>query len=160
MPRKQVVNWKKHMVQLFKDSLARPVPVELLDDWPEIQNAMAEGQPAPQTAEVLVAKIIRYAVERGKANTWAVEMIYEYVVGKPQLAPQDGDSGRHFDEKLEDVTTDHLNSLAATFASSNGGLVPSKAQDKADRPMAGAAVGVPEDGPRSTEGPSDEPEMA
>ncbi len=161
MPKKQVINWKKHMVQLFKDSLDRPVPVALLDDWPEIRDAMAVGQPAPQTAEVVVAKIIRYALEKDKANLWAIQMIYDYVVGRPQQAPQDADGGRHFDEKVEDVTTEHLNALAHQFQTTAGGLaVANTPAGQANRPVAVPALDLPENGPGSSQGASGEPEMA
>lgn len=160
MPTKKVKNWKKHMVELFKDSLDRPVPVALLDDWPEIRDAMAVGQPAPATKEVLVAKIVRYALERDKANTWAVQMIYDYVVGKPQQAPAEIDGGRNLDERLEDVTTDHLNALTSQFVAAGGGLKPSQAQNTAVGQVAGVGLDLPEDPPGGPQGAGREPEMA
>ena len=161
MAKKEVKNWRKHMVQLFKDGLDRPIPVALLDDYPEIEQAMAEGQIAPKTAEVVVAKIIRYAVERGKPNTWAIQMIYDYVVGKPQQTPSDVDGGRHFEDKVDDVTTEHLNALAEQFQEAGGGFVAkSQAENGADRQVAVAVMDVPEDGIGGSEGPGGEPEMA
>lgn len=161
MPKKEIKNWRKHMVQLFKDGLGRPIPVALLDDYPEIEQAMAAGQPAPETAAVVVAKIIRYAVDRHKPNTWAIQMIYDYVVGKPQQTPADADAGRHFDEKVNDVTTEHLNALAEQFQASGGGFVAKpQAENGADRSMASALMEMPEDGIGGSEGSGSEPEMA
>ncbi len=161
MANKKVTNWRKHMIDLLKDQLGRPVSVELLEEsYPEIVNAMASGQPAPQVAQVLAAKIIKLAIKGDEKNQWAIEMIYDRVVGKPKQSPVDAGGGRQFaDEKLDDVTTEHLNVLAQDFAATNGGLA-SPPPGPPDRQMASALVDVPDHGPVGSKDAGSEPEMA
>ena len=111
-------------------------------------------------ASLLVDKIVSLALNPEKANQWAVELIWGYVEGKPVQGSPKREDSRVIEERIDDITTQHLNSLTASFAKPAG-------QKPSDIDVAvgtdGRATGdmdVPGDGPPGPEGTVGQPEMA
>jgi hypothetical protein len=129
----------------LKRILGERVSVEFLQLYPEMVDAMAEGEPAPTWNDLITRKIVAAAADPKKTNQWAIEMILERVEGRAVQGEPASDGGRAIEERLDDITQRHLNDLAAQFVES-GGLASSAASGEpaaaADGP-ASKLMGLP-----------------
>lgn len=110
---------KVKLTELLRDMLGERATKELLEVVdPDFLKELKKGKSIPTVADLLVKKIVRYALDPSKAYQWAVEMIWNYNEGKPAMGSPVTDDGREFDEQMDDLTREHLNSMAAQFSKS------------------------------------------
>lgn len=83
---------------------------------PDLLAQLTAGAQAPTVGDLLVKKVLKLALDPDKSNQWAVELVYERMEGKPAPGLAIKADGRKIEERLDDITTEHLNSLAAGFA--------------------------------------------
>lgn len=88
--------------------LGTSAPIEFQDI-----AAMADGDTGKTNAEVIAEKVIQAARTGDK---WAIEFIRDTAEGKPAATQQGDDGARRTEEKLRDVTKQHLNQFAESFA--------------------------------------------
>jgi hypothetical protein len=119
----------KHLTAMVGDKIA---PEELMEVDPEVyQTCLATGD-WPGIGELLVRKILRLALSSEKANQWAVELVFDRLEGRAGTAAPPVDTGRVIEDRLDGVTTDHLNSLAKIA----GAEADEELAEGADRPTA------------------------
>lgn len=88
----------------LKQILGKAAPIEF-----QIINDLAEGDPGRTNAEVVAEKVVEAARE---GKQWAIELCYDRTEGKPaQSAKADVDDTR-VEERINDVTKQHLTILA------------------------------------------------
>lgn len=98
-------------------------------------NALAEGYAAPSKAEVLVAKVVRLACDPAKTHEFAIELIFDRLEGRPPVSQPDSLDPLAAEERLSDVTQQHLNDLAKGLLRSAPAGQPSAAAGPAGRLM-------------------------
>jgi hypothetical protein len=102
------------LTQLIKRELGKKASIN--EDLTQEQiDAVAQGHRIPTKAEVLVAKLVRMAIDPNKSNQAAVEMVFDRVEGRPIQAPPPDTGSREVEERLDDLTKQHLNDLAGAF---------------------------------------------
>jgi hypothetical protein len=146
---------------LLKDLLGQRATVKLLKEVePDLLREMSAGAKAPTMAELLVKKVVKLALDPEKPNQWAVELIFDRVEGKPVGGAPPTDDGRQIEERLDDVTTQHLNAIASQFSRRTpgelaGGDGEPAAEAGADGPAA-KLLDLPQDRPARPQGDDDE----
>lgn len=123
---------KQKLGDHLKQLIGQPAPVEMLDGWQDIINEMAEGRQAPQIAELIAMKVLKAAVDPNRPNQWAVELVFDRVDGKA-IQQTAGEGRDEIEERLNDISRQHLNDLAALSTATAGAA---QAQDGADRQVA------------------------
>lgn len=129
----------------IKRILGERVSVEFLQLYPDMVDAMADGEPAPTWNDLITRKVVAAAADPKKVNQWAIEMIFERVEGRAVQAEPASDGGRAIEERLDDITQRHLNDLAAQFVEA-GGLAARPASSKPEAATDGPAsklMGLP-----------------
>lgn len=91
--------------------LGSSVSREVIDQWPEVLDQMAEGDRITNL-DVLVHKLMKLALDPSKANQWAIDMIVSYTEGKPTQAEKPDPHRRRIAERLNDITVSNINNLA------------------------------------------------
>jgi hypothetical protein len=110
------------LVDTMKVMLGERATVKLLNEIdPGLIASIRAGTPVPTLAELLVDKVIKLALDPKRANQWAVELIFDRVEGKSVKGQAIREDGRQIEERLDEITTEHLNSLAAQFAKNEPG---------------------------------------
>lgn len=106
------------LTETIRSLLGHPVPPELLQELePELFKKLSAGMRCPTGIDLLAKKLVRLALDPKKSNQWAINMIYERLEGKAAQGEPVSDEGRQISERLNELTTAKLNSLAARFAS-------------------------------------------
>lgn len=124
------------LVARLKKVLGETATKELLQACqPKQLEKLKPGQDFPMVAELLVDKIVIFALDTSAANQWAVELVWSYIEGRPVQGLPKRDDGRHIEEHLNDITRQHINSLAATI-DGNRPAVPAapEAEDRTPGP--------------------------
>lgn len=137
---------RAQLSERIRSLLGSPATVDMLDGWTEILENMAAGEPAPLVADMIAMKVVKLAIDPKKQNQWAIATILDRTEGKAgQGAPPDT-SGRRFKEKMDDVTTHHLNTLAGQFIKNHAGVAIDEArepQEAAAGPVANPLMDLP-----------------
>ena len=153
---------KAQLAETLKRVLGQRATVELLKQCdPKMLADMSVGKQFPTVAELLVNKVVRLALDPNKSHQWAVELIFDRVEGKPVRGEMVRSEDRGIEDKLDAVTTEHLNRLAAQFAEdAKAELVGSdKTPDGPDRP-AKNILDLPGNRPGGAKGVSAKPSLA
>lgn len=105
------------IAETLKRVLGEHATYELVKEVaPELLEELAVGKIAPSVADLLVRKVVRLALDKEKSNQWAVELIFDRVEGKSVAGQPIREDGRIVEDRLDDLTREHLNSIAAQFA--------------------------------------------
>jgi hypothetical protein len=108
---------KIKLAETLKELLGQIASAKLLAEVdPELLKELTAGKTAPTIAELVVKKVIRLALDPKTQCQWAIELIFERVEGKAVQGSPLREDGRMIEDRLDDITREHLNSLAATFA--------------------------------------------
>ena len=108
---------RTQLLGIIKKMLGERASMELLKEVaPDIIPELKNGTPVPVVAELLVNKVVRLALDPKKSNQWAVELIFDRVEGKAVQGRPIREDGRVLEDRLDEVTATHLNSIAAKFA--------------------------------------------
>ncbi len=108
---------KARLTEIIKQMLGERVTIKLLEEIdPELLKELQAGKAVPTVADMLAKKVIRLALDPQKSNQWAVELIFDRLEGKAPKGTPMREDGRVIEERLDAITTEHLNSLAAQFA--------------------------------------------
>lgn len=137
---------RRKLSEIIRETLGSLAPPSLLVDR-AIIDAMIEGAPAPRIADLLVNKVVKLALDPDKANQWAVELIFDRVEGKASPVMVSDQEGRQIDERIENVSVAHLNSLAKRFVETRGNLPEGRGEDPENKPagqVANSVVGMPD----------------
>lgn len=81
-------------------------------------NEMAEGYVQKTNGEMLVDKLVEKALE---GKDWAIKLIAEYVEGKPAVTQRSEDSDRAAEQRLRELTVEHLNHIAEQLGGGESG---------------------------------------
>ena len=146
--------------EIMKEAVGKKASTGLLQELefdPEELRKITSGKlPVPTIAQLIVQKIIRMALTPTRSNQWCVEMVWERTEGKAPSSPALTDDGRGTEERLNDITTSHLNALAedsiAAAAEAHTEELPSR--------LAEAQLEMSEDGTPDTQGLPGEPPVA
>lgn len=148
---------REKLADLIRDYIGRPAPVEMLDGWDEALQRMAEGEPAPKIAELIVMKVLKAASDPARSNQWAVELVFDRVDGKA-IAASSGEGRDEIEDRLDDLSRRHLDDLARLcVASSEAGAA--QAEDGAAGQVANPLSAVSSHRAGNTQGASGEPEV-
>lgn len=92
----------------LRELLGRNAPIEFQD-----QVELLAGEPGKTNAEIIAEAVVAAARE---GKQWAIELVHDRTEGKPvqALKPDEGDQS--VEERINDVTVQHLNDLAASLA--------------------------------------------
>lgn len=135
---------EKRLTELIKAQLQKQADVEDLP--PDLQAAMADGNRQPNYGELLVHKVVKLAVSPGKIHQFAIELIFDRVEGKSvQSVPVNDTATEATEERLRDITRQHLNDIAGQFVAAERAGVAAAAG-----PPAGPAsrlLALPQDKP-------------
>lgn len=147
---------------ILKKMLGERASSELLKQCdPELAKQLTPGMELPTVADLVAKKIIKLALDPEKAYQWAVEILFDRMEGKAaQGVPIKADS-RVLENKLNDITTQHLNSIAVEFAKESAGQLADQREvtDESDGPAA-KLLDLSNDGAGDPEEPPREPVMA
>ena len=155
MAKEKKENLRHALVARLKNVLGEKATAKLVEACrPDQLEKLKPGQDLPTVAELLVDKIVRFALDKDKANQWAVDLVFGYIEGRPVQGLPKRDDGRHLEDHLNDITRQHLNSLAATI-DGNGPAVPtaSATEDPTPGPttrllvLPGHRIGSPKEDP-------------
>jgi hypothetical protein len=146
---------KQKLGDYLKQMIGKPAPVDMLDGWQDIINEMAEGKQAPAIAELIAMKVLKAAVDPNRPNQWAVELVFDRVDGKA-IQQASGESRDVIEERLDDISRQHLNDLAALSTATSGSA---EAEAEADRPVANPLGALSSYRPPDSEGAGGEPEV-
>lgn len=133
---------KVAVTESLRRMLGQPATLELMKHVDPADTYLLQlkpGDKAPQVVELLAAKAVRIALDPKKANLEAIAMIVDRIDGKAVPGLQKKQDGRKISEKLDAVTTKHLNSIAAQVAQRQPGPEPEPEPD-------GTEVGPAQDG--------------
>ena len=130
---------KQRLGDHLKQMIGQPAPVDMLDGWQDIINEMAEGRQAPQIAELIAMKVLKAAVDPNRPNQWAVELVFDRVDGKA-IQQTAGEGRDEIEERLNDISRQHLNDLAALSTVEAGSA---QAEDGSARRVANPLGSVP-----------------
>jgi len=114
--KKETEQLKHALVARLKKVLGENATKQLVESCqPELLKRLKPGQTMPTVAELLVDKIVTFALDKTKANQWAVDLVFSYIEGRPVQGLPKRDDGKHVEEQLDDITKQHLNILAASI---------------------------------------------
>jgi hypothetical protein len=101
----------------LRELLGRNAPIEF-----QIEADLLTGDPGKTNAEIIAEKVVEAARE---GKQWAIELIHDRTEGKPVQAVKQDEGDRSVEERIEDVTVQHLNDLARKLAAvGDGGSSP------------------------------------
>ncbi|WP_411053147.1 hypothetical protein, partial [Tritonibacter sp. SIMBA_163] len=100
--------------------------------------------------------VLKFAVAPGRANQWAVELVFDRVDGKA-IQQAAGDGRDVIEDRLDDISRQHLNDLAALSSVAAGS---GEAEDGAHRQVANPLSSVPSHRSGHAEGDGGEPPVA
>ena len=101
----------------LKSVLGESATLELLREVdPSLAAGLKAGTPMPTLADLVVRKVTRLAMDPNASNQWAVEMVWDRIEGKAVQGEIPTDSGRQIEERLDTISRDHLNAIAADIA--------------------------------------------
>lgn len=127
----------KRLTSIIKDMLGERASISLIKEIdPELLKELQSGKPAPLVAELLAKKVIKLALDPKKSNQWAVELIFDRLEGRAAQGAPMREDGRNIERRLDDLSTEHLNSVAADFAKATRERAAEKTADEADGPTA------------------------
>ena len=92
----------------LRELLGRNAPIEFQD-----QAELLAGEPGKTNAEIIAEAVVAAARE---GKQWAIELVHDRTEGKPVQAVKADEGDRSVEERITDVTVQHLNDLAARFA--------------------------------------------
>lgn len=96
----------------LRELLGRNAPIEFQE-----QAELLAGEPGKTNAEV-IAEAVLAAAREGKQ--WAIELVHDRTEGKPVQAIKPDEGDRSVEERINDVTVQHLNDLANGLAAKLG----------------------------------------
>ncbi len=132
MAKKNKDDLRHALVARLKKVLGEKATKELVSACqPKQLDKLKPGQDFPTVAELLIDKILVFALDAQHANQWAVELVWSYIEGRPVQGLPKRDDGRHIEEHLNDITREHFNSIAATIDENRPTIPP--APDTEDR---------------------------
>lgn len=152
---------RKKLSTLLRELLGKRAPMDLLKEIdPDLVTQMEAGVPAPTLAELVAKKVVRLALDPQKQSQWAVELVFDRTEGKAVQGAAMKDDGRDTEKRLSDLTTEHLNSLAATYAKSAKPRRPeAEPQAEASGP-ASKLLDLRKDGPADSQEAGGQPPVA
>lgn len=138
---------------LLRQYLGQSAPAELIAECaPELARRIQAGRRAPAVADLLVNKLVRFALDPKKANEWACKLILEYNEGRAPVGLLDTDDGRDLERSLQAIDAEHLNAIAEAVRKAAATATPNPAATDLAPGLPVAEVGdVPEDGDRDTQ---------
>jgi uncharacterized membrane-anchored protein YjiN (DUF445 family) len=105
------------VTEMLKRMLGERATYELVSEVaPELLAELTANKNVPTVADLLIRKVIRLALDKDKGNQWAVELIFDRVEGKSVAGEPVRQDSRVVEDRLDDITREHLNSIAAQFA--------------------------------------------
>lgn len=111
---------KMQLSEKLREMINRAVPIRMLQEVaPELIDELQAGMPVPLVADLIVDKLIKLAIDPKRPNQWALELIWERMEGKAAQGQPPDDQGRLLEERLDDITTQHLNAIATQYAKSH-----------------------------------------
>lgn len=101
-------------------------------------SSIRDGQDV-RVYDLIAKKICMWAADPKKANQWAVEMVMDRMEGKPGRGAPPKEDGRELDDKLDEITVEKLNQIAASESTEESGNARSSREgsntsERADRP--------------------------
>ena len=163
MAKRAAGNNKVRLANTLKSMLGERASMEMLKECaPELLKALGPGKNVPTVAELLAQKVIALALDPKKSNQWAVELIFDRVEGKAVKGAEVMEAYRDVEDKLDELTTEHLNSIAAKFAK-NAPAELGGGEYKAEDRAAGSAnklLDMSKNRTRRSERPSSQPGVA
>ncbi len=100
----------------LRELLGRNAPIEFQD-----QAELLAGEPGKTNAEIIAEAVVAAARE---GKQWAIELVHDRTEGKPVQAIKPDEGDRSVEERINDVTVQHLNDLAVRFADGGSGAAP------------------------------------
>lgn len=148
---KKTKSLKHELAARLKAALGAIATKKLVEEVaPELLDKLKPGDDMPAVAELLVDKIVKLAIERDKANQWAVELVWNYIEGRPVPGTAKREDSRLIDERLDQTTAAHLNGIAAAVSRRKDSRGVDAAEG-ADGPAA-RLLDMPGNRPRGPEG--------
>lgn len=77
----------------------------------ELLKELTPGAPMPKIADMIVHRLVKSALS---GKEWALQAVYDRMEGKAPIGVQAKDDGRALEDKLDGITTQHLNTLASS----------------------------------------------
>ncbi len=145
----------------LRDMLGEEIPEKLLKKIaPEFHKALPANSRMPTVAFMLARKLVAMALDPAKGNFNAVNAVLERSEGKASPGSPIKQSEAVIEDKLDDISTQHLNTLAAAFFKrALGGEHPNASpQDAPGRDAVG--MDVPDHRASRTQGAGREPPVA
>ena len=112
----------------LRELLGKNAPIEFQD-----QAELLSGEPGKTNAEIIAEAVVAAARE---GKQWAIELVHDRTEGKPVQAIKPDDGDRSVEERINDVTVQHLNDLAAKLGN---------AGDPPPAPVGADSVAEPDD---------------
>ena len=109
-------------------------------------------------AELIARKVMEKAIQTGEQ--WAVQFVAERAEGKAVAAEKIIEEDRSTEEKLTDVTLQHLNALAKTITSGQQQAAADNGHPQQADPPARADLPVPQNGNHHPQGAAGKPPLA
>lgn len=108
---------------------------------PKLLDQMKAGDSLPKIADLIVHEVVKMAL-RGKE--WAIQLVYDRMEGKTPVGNQARDDGRGLEDKLDGITTAHLNAYSESIIKERRSPDP-EAEKEADRRSAADGMDMPAD---------------
>lgn len=108
---------KVKLTEHIKSLLGQRATGELLKEVdPALLAEMQADAEMPTLAALVAKKVIRLALDPQKSHQWAVELIMDRTEGRAVQGAPPKEDGRIIQEKLDNLTREHINSLTTKFA--------------------------------------------
>lgn len=112
----------------LRELLGRNAPIDFQD-----QAELLAGEPGKTNAEVIAEAVVAAARE---GKQWAIELVHDRTEGKPVQAVKADEGDRSVEERINDVTVQHLNDLAAKLGNIGDSPAPPLSADPQPEPDA------------------------
>ena len=145
----------RKLSEVLIEEMKKRAPFDLVEKYPGLVEAMANGEKAFTLGEVIVHKLLVLAADT-KSNKWAVEMVFDRLEGKPVAGEQKSDKGRRIEERLDAITVEHLNEILPSSVGPDTAPKESpepEPEEEAEEAVEAEAAAEPEDPNDVTENP-------